>query len=805
MKHQLFSILLVLLGTFEMTAQTISGTIHETTGNPVEFANVLLYKAADSSLVKGAVTDVSGAFVFENTAAGTYFIQSSMVGLGSAVLPPFRYDGDMFKTGNLVLQQSSIEMATVTVVGKKPIIEVQAGKTILNVEGALSATGQTALEVLRKAPGVLVDNNDNITLKGKNGIKFLVDGRELPLDNADLATLLKSMRAEEIQAIEIIANPGAQFDAAGNAGVIQIRTRKLKTIGTNGTLNLNGQYGQSAKGSLDLGLNHRNETVNVYGNYGNFIGDYHNELGLYRVQNGRIFDQVSTMRDVNRNHHYKLGADYAINDKQTIGILVDGRWVHGPWHNNAITKISSAAAGSPIDSLLIATNDVPQDRLNNTVNLNYRYADTTGRSFNFDINQGFYRNRANSYQPNYYTDPTESQVFSSHIYRTNTPQDIALATAKIDYEQPLGPGKMGIGAKYAAVKTDNIFDFFDELDGVVVKNDERSNQFEYREKIAAAYANYGLQVKKWSLQTGLRWENTEYTGDLTSSLPGRDSMVNNQYNSFFPSASLAYQLNKNNGLTLSYSRRIDRPSYRDLNPFEEKLDELTYKKGNPRLKPQFTNSFELGHNFMGFFNTTLGFSRTSDVFTEVIDTAEGNRTFLSNDNIAQQDNWSLSISTPLPIAKWWEGYLSVTAIKVKFDAYFRPGFAYSAAYKTLNLYNEHTFKLPKGWSLQCSGYFNAPSIAGAVFRVKAQGAVDVGVQKKVLKDHGTVRLAFSDIFRTAAWNSVNDFTPGLYMKGHSTWESQMVSVNFNYRFGSTTIKDSRNRQTGSEEESRRVK
>jgi hypothetical protein len=642
------------------------------------------------------------------------------------------------------------------------------------------------------------------------------------MDSKDLANLLKGMRAEDIAAIEMITNPSAKYDASGNAGIINFKTRKNRAIGTNGTIGGEAIYGEDLKGGVNLSFNHRNQRMNVFGNYNNHFGNWHNEMSLLREQfesrdmNGdrkvepgegvtRRFDQKSEMQDNNNNHNYKFGSDFFLGSKHTVGFIVDGRHAHGPWTNDSRTPISNLSTPEDIDSVLVAGNYQPQNRNNLNFNLNYRFADTTGRELTLDANRGFYRYRANSFQPNYYKDPSEQGIIAEQIYRNNTPTDIDMVILKADYEQPFLKGKLGIGFKMNHVKTDNTFDFFDVEDGEDVLNIDRSNRFKYDEMVNAGYINYNIAIKKWTFQAGVRAEHTDWEGKLTSQKPNGNEMVEGNYLSLFPSAALTYALNDKNQFSLTYSRRIDRPSYRDLNPFEDKLDELTYRKGNPFLRPQFTNGLELTHTFMGFFNTTLGYSHTNDVFTEYIDTAAGGASFLRNGNIASQDNWSLSIGAPLPIAKWWEGYLSITGIISSFDANFRDGFAYSESFKTLNLYSEHTFRLPKGWSFQVSGWFNSPSIWQAVFRSKSMGAMDVGIRKQILDGNGTVSLTVGDVLGTAGWNSVNDFTPGLYMTGRGTWESQTARLNVSYNFGNKNIKGARQRKTGTEDVNSRIK
>lgn len=800
------------------TAQKISGSALQADGSVAAFATVLLYQAADSVMAKGAITDDAGKFELENVAAGRYYLNVKLLGAGLAVSPVFDYNGQDKVLETLKLEQSSTELAQVTVVARKPIVKVKADKTILNVEDNINAQGQNALELLRKAPGVTVDNNDNITLKGKNAVRFQIDGRDVPMDSKELAALLKGMRAEDIAAIEMITNPSAKYDASGNAGIINFKTKKNKNLGTNGTVGGEAVYGESLKGGGNLTFNHRNQKFNVFGTYSNHFGDWHNEMHLIRDQQGsqtnpdlpnydpsRRYDQRSVMKDNNNNHNYKIGSDFFLNSKHTVGFIVDGRHAHGPWENQARTGISLLESPDVLETVLVASNRQRQNRDNFNVNLNYRFADTTGHELTVDANRGTYRYRADSYQPNRYYNATEQELLSENIYRNNTPTDINITILKADWEQKLWKGKLGIGFKMNQVETDNTFDFFKVEDDISVIDTSRSNRFVYHEMVNAGYVNYNVQIKKWGVQAGLRAEHTDWKGELTSLQAGKDEMLSNQYLSWFPSAAVTYALNPKNQFNLTYSRRIDRPSYRDLNPFEDRLDELSFRKGNPFLRPQFTHSVELTHTFMGFLNSTFGYSHTNDVFSEYIDTASNGVSFLRQGNIAQQDNYSLNISCPIPIAKWWQGFVSVTGVISSFDANFREGFAYSESFKTVNIFSEHTFRLPKGWQFQVSGWYNSPTIWQALFRSKAMGAMDLGVRKQILHEKGTISLSVGDVLGTAGWRSVNDFTPGLYMKGRGNWESQTVKLNFSYRFGNNEIKGSRQRKTGTEDVNSRIK
>lgn len=796
--------ILILWGT-AAEAQQVQGKLLQPDGSPAGFATVMLRAAKDSALVKGTLSDEQGVYQFSNVANGNYFIQADLIGSGKKSTPPFLLEQNTLNIETLTLEALEKTLSEVTITARKPLVEVQADKTVLNVEGTINSSGLNALEVLRKAPGVTVDNNDKLSLKGKNKVRVMIDGRDVPLDGKDLAALLKGTQAADIANIEVITNPSAKYDASGNAGIINIKLKKNKALGTNGNIGLDAIYGKTPKAGLNFSLNHRSKKVNVFGNYNNHFGDWHNENLFYREQNGLVFDQKTEQYNATRWNSARAGVDFFLNDKNTIGVLVNGNYDPGDWHSQSTTRIGTTAAPQEVDSLLQATNLIDNNNHDYNINLNYRFADTSGHTFNVDLDRGTYRIRGRSFQPNYYRSANNSELLSSKIYRNYTPSNIDLMTVKADYEQKLWKGKFGVGFKIASVHTDNTFNFYNVIDNEPLKDLKISNRFVYKERTSAAYVNYNRMFgKKLNVQTGLRVENTDYNGDLISENDQNGQRVSNNYTKLFPSAAITYTLNDKMGLNATYSRRIDRPSYQDLNPFEFKLDELTYRKGNPRLRPQFTNSFELSPTYKGYPVVSIGYSHTKDVFTEVLDTTNTRATFITQANIADQRNYTMSLNFPTPIAKWWDGFVSFTGFRSQFKAKFRENFEFNQGFYACNVYSEQTFKLPKDFSIQLSGWFNSPGFWGTM-RSRAQGAMDFGVQKKVLDGKGEIRLRVGDILRTAGWGGKNVFTPGLYMTAQGRWESKTVTLNFSYRFGSAEVKGARERKTGIEDESRRVK
>lgn len=795
---------LLLLRLPALHTQTITGQLALPDGAPAEYATVTLHHAADSLRVTGTYTDEAGIFALTNLSAGRYYVRASAIGAGQATFPAFDYAGDSLNLGRLHMGEPTTTLGEVTITARRPFIEVQADKTVLNVENSPNSAGLNALDLLRKAPGVTVDNNDNVSIKGKNGIRVFIDGREVRLDARNLATQLKNMQAADIATIDIVSNPSARYDAAGSAGIIHIRLRRSKAQGINGSLGLEGIQGVTPKGGLNAQLNYRKEQLSTFAAYNNHFGRWHNSQFFDREQNGLTFRQNADSYFQSRWNSARLGADWAFSPKHTAGIALNGEFNPGTWVSYSRTAIGHSEKPNSIDSLLSAQNITSDRRMHGGVNLHYQYTDTTGRTLYVDVDQSLYRLENNSRQPNQYFLPDGQTLLQEHNYRTWMPSRIDITTAKADYEQRLWGGAFSAGAKFADVRTDNTFDFFRVKNGLERLDSLLSNRFLYREQTAAAYLNYQRQWGKLNAQAGLRLEHTEYTGALIAFTDQNGSTLANRYTELFPSAALTYAFSEKLGLNATYSRRIDRPSYQDLNPFEFKLDELTYMKGNPRLRPQFTNSWELKPTYKGQPFLTLGYSHTKDMFTQVIDTTQVRATFLTNENIADQRNYSLALQVPTPIARWWEGFISLTGYHTDFSARFREGFVAEQRFSAFNLYGEQTFRLPKGFAVQLSGWYNSRAFWGTL-RSDPQGALDLSLQKKCWNDRGQIRLRVGDILRTAAWGGDNLFTPGLRMRAQGTWESQTITLNFSWRFGQADSAKPNRRPSGSQEENRRVK
>jgi len=805
MRKMMALLLLTTLTAFVQAQQkyAVKGVVKDNTKKPVSNATAALYKTKDSSLLKTDITQEDGTYSF-NIASGSYYLIVSSLGFETKKIGNINIENAAITIPEIQLATNTQKLKDVTVVSKKPMFEVKADKTIFNVEQSINATGSNAMELLQKSPGVLVDNNDNISMKGKTGVRIYIDGKMTQLNTSDLAAYLKSINSNDIESIEMISNPSAKYDASGNAGIINIKLKKNKKFGTNGSTNLGFVQGVTPKGNGSLNLNYRNKKINVFSNVSTNIGQYENALNLYRIQKDSLYDQKGINRSHEKSVNVKAGADYFANAKSTFGVIVNANISDNTFNGTSNTPIYFQPTNT-YQKTLIALNRSNGSRTNASLNFNYRYADTSGKEINADMDYGIFSGTNNAFQPNYYVDQVGSEKYRV-INRIYTPTDIGIFTSKVDVEQKAFKGKIGYGAKISNVRTKNAFNFYNEDNsGNLFLQLNRSNGFEYNENVNAAYLNYNRQLNtKWSIQAGLRMEQTNSKGVLTRAdgVMQDDNIVKRNYLDFFPSAAASWTVNKKNTLNLTYSRRIDRPSYQDLNPFENKLDELTYEKGNAFLRPQYTNNIELTHTFLGFLNTAIGYSNVRDYATQVTDTLK-NATYVQQRNLAKQEIFSVNISSPLPIKKWWNGFANIYFNQQIFNGVIGEN-AVNVKISTYGAYMQHSFTLGKDYTAELSGWYNGPSVWGGTWRTRQQGAIDMGVQKVFMKKKATAKLSVTDIFFTAPWYATNDFG-GTFIKGNGNWESRTVRLSFSYRFGSNNIKSARQRNTGLENEANRIK
>jgi hypothetical protein len=769
-------------------------------------ASVTLLGADGKQVVKITAADVSGVYEFENVAEGSYQVQATNVGYAAAKSKIFEVKtGATIIVDDIVLTVSTkANDAAVVTAKKKPLIEVKADKMILNVESSINAIGSNAFELLRKSPGVVIDKDDNLQLKGKNGVRIFIDGKPTVFDAKDLAEYLKTINSADIESIEFITNPSARYEAEGNAGIINIRLKKSKKLGYNGSASAGFAQQIFPKVNGSLNMNYRKNKINLFGNYSVNSGNNWGSFRLDRTTTDSTYFQKTTMENYNTSHNIKMGMDYSASRNSTYGVLVTGNWSDGTGNSTSATPIANKF-NNVQNSTLFASNESVAQRNNYNVNLNYRYTDSNSVEVAVDADKGWFRNDAFSFQPNEYryTNNLTNPVFK--IYRNLTPTDIDINSFKVDVGFPLAKGKLELGGKYSNVQTENASDFYNVVNGVDILDANLTNRFTYREKINALYANFSKQAnQKLNYQLGVRMENTESEGDLVGYTSTNDANVKRSYTDLFPSAALSYTINMKNSLNLTYSRRIDRPGYQDLNPFESRLDELTFQKGNAFLKPQYSHVVELTHTYKYMYNTSLSFTRVNDFTTQFVDSAANNKSFITQRNLGVQTVAGINFSAPVQFKKWWSFFGNINLNYIQNKADLPDGRIVNLDATSGSFFGQNTFILKKGFTAEVSGFYALPGIWGGTFKSAGLGGMDLGLGFPIFGTKGNVKMSLTDVFKTMRWKGTN-VLPGAYMVASGRWESQQFKMNFTYRFGNSQIKANSTKKTGIEKETERAK
>jgi iron complex outermembrane recepter protein len=774
----------------------------------IDAASVSLLKAKDSSLVKVAITDKDGNFIIENVKEGTYLVLASSIGHSKTYSKPFTVSSENLdiKTGVLQLIPQDKSLAAVTVTSKKPFIERKIDRTIVNVDAAISNAGTTALEVLEKSPGVTVDKDGNVSLKGKAGVTIMIDGKPAYLTGQDLTNLLRTMPSGNLDQIEIMTNPSAKYDASGTAGIINIKTKKNKQKGFNGSVNASYGQGVYARNNNSVNLNYRNGKFNVFSNFNaSFDNNYQNLYILRKFKNSngdvdRIFEQDALMLRKNRNYNSKIGVDFYASKKTTIGFVVNGFSSLHQQDGFNTTYFYDGARNT--DSIAVAKNEEKSPWKNGSLNFNYRHTfDSTGKELTMDADYVRYNSgKTMDLLNEYYADNWQQK--GGDNLTGDLPTDVNIYTFKMDYSQPFKKGlKLEAGIKTGYVNTDNTAGYFNVVGGNKEVDLEKTNRFQYKENINAAYVNVSKEIKKWGLQAGLRMENTNNSGKQFGNPQRTDSSFTNSYTGLFPNLFVSYKVNEKNNLSFSYGRRIRRPDYEDLNPFLFFIDNYTYEQGNPFLQPSVANTVEASHTYKDFLTTSVNYTHTKALFTEVFE-PNGNAIVVTHRNYGSSDNASLSVSAQIPVTKWWMAIPYGELNYSNYQGQFTSGnVSVDATNFTVNVSNQFTFK--KGWSAELSGFYRTKGIEAQIL-IFPLGQLNAGVQKQVLKNKGTIKLNVRDMFRTMRpHGEINIQSTDASF--NQTRDSRVVTLSLAYRFGKP-LKGVKSRKSGgSADEQSRIK
>lgn len=784
--------------------------------SPVENATVELLRSKDSVLVKTAISDKSGVAEFDKLSYGNYLARITSVGYKSAIISAISItEGNTSVSIPATLAgKTPSEMQSVTVTAKKPFIQKLSDRIVVNVENSVVNAGSTALDVLERSPGITVDQNDAISLRGRAGVIIMIDGKPSPMSGADLANYLRNLPSNAIDRIEIITNPSARYDASGNSGIIDIRMKKDQRMGTNGTFNVGYGQGVYPKANAGVTLNYRNKKVNMFGNYNYSYREHLNHLIINRnFFNNGVFqgsdDKDNYTTTPVTGQQLRFGTDFFPSKNTIIGFVVNSNFskidrfaeintVKNSYQNKPVSKFYSTA-----------TND---DHSKNAIaNINLKQTFAKGKELTADADYGVYKSSSLTRTVSSFFNLDGSRRRADDILDGDQNGTLKLRTAKADYTNPLRKGeKFEAGFKTSYVSSDNDAKFFNVTSRGSEVDGGKTNRFFYKEYNNAGYINYARELKKFSVQFGLRGENT----DLQTRQVKGNKTFSKSYFELFPSAFFNYKLKEDKTVGISVSRRIDRPGYFQLNPFLFQVDANIYSTGDPLLKPQMTWSYEMNYTVKNL-NFTLGYSHTKDpqsmVLSKILDVLpnfeilpgqDSNITVQIPVNLDFSDYVGLTATLPVRINKWWNMINNLNAYYSHFSGNLG-GTPLDNGAPAVTLRTNNTFSFKKGWSAELNANYFTSSRQGYMTS-NPQWGVAVGAQKNIMKGKGTLRFNMTDIFWTNLPNAVVSY-PGSYVENwHAYRESRVANFSFTYRFGNNKVQPERRRKTASEEERQRA-
>jgi hypothetical protein len=790
---------------FVQSQSKIHGNVFDENGEAVAFANVLTLNPVDSSLVKGMVTDVEGKYAFENITPGTYLLNITMLGYAPVYTPvEIDSENDDVDMGTTTLGENSEHLSEVEIVARKPLYEQKIDRMVVNVENSITSAGASALDVLERSPGIIV-NKQNYTLSmgGKQGVVVMINNKIVRMSKQAVVQMLEGMNSSNIEKIELITAPPASFEAQGDAGIIHIILKKNTDVGVNGNYALTAGYGRGEKAGASINFNYRKNKFNLYGDY-SFLHNRTDQLFSF----DRTIDYndtiTNTVNNSNRdpiiqNHNARLGIDYSFNEKTVLGVLITG--YDNKWEMDAVNDVIITKNGKISDKLIIETYEINHWK-NLGGNFNLKHSFEAEHFLNFDIDYLYYRDNNPTDYTNKFYSPQDSLLYEEKVNSEKiTP--INIWVGKTDYVKRINElFKVEVGLKATFSRFTNDVALSNLTQNGWEPVPELTQKYELLEDIAMAYTSLSFDFKNdFNLIAGLRYE---YTNSNLSTAEDKD-IVDRQYGNFFPNLILSKEINKDNRIQFAYFRRITRPAYTQLAPFRIFFDPSTFVAGNPALQPAITDAVKLEYKFKTYF-LSLQYSYDDNAiarFVPIID-PETNESFVTSQNLDYKNTLALTLTLPVYIGNWWEMQNNIIASwqELKYDY---TGTPLLLSQKAITINTTQTFNLPKNFAIEFSGFYNSPQFGWGITKNEAFWKLNIGIQKKFKKNNTTLRLTVDDVFKTGNRNSfISIPEQGIESKAYFEFSQTVVKLTFSQRFGNNKLKSKRDRKTGSEEERRRV-
>lgn len=787
--------------------QQIRGTLKDTAGQPLEAATVALYRQSDERQLASVGTDTAGRFHFKNLTAGLHRLKISIIGYETLSKDSIEVRGSAITELPLVLNSAQGKFDEILVTAKRPYIEKRLDRTVINPDALLSNAGGTALEALEKSPGVQLEQNGNIRLSGKSGVSVYIDDRPTYLTGEELREYLRALPIAQIDRIELMTNPPANYDVVGSGGIIVIHTKRYRSKGMHGGASLayqQGRYGQTVN-SADFGLNRQKWALAT--SFSLTTTNTYTDLDIFRrfdsgtTTMSPIFSQDTWIKRKGKSFGGKIGTDYFMSNNSTLGININLR--SSPLVLTSYGESRFMSSSNMQDSSLRANNREDRRFSNLGTNINYRYKrPDSEQKLTIDLDYLIYNgNNEQHFNNTTYQTNGVATVFEALVGKV--PNKMRIYAAKTDYVHPLKKGlRISSGLKSSRTNTDNRADFFKVVDDKMISDLEKTNHFRFRESIHAAYLNMDGNSGQWNYQAGLRFEGTISQGHQLGNEAKPDSSFKRRHMDFFPTVFLQYKpsTESKHAASFNYGRRIDRPHYSWLNPFITPFDKYTYYTGTPYLRPSYIHQAELSYSFQPLFDMTLAYGRVSDLMSETIRIVNGVY-YSQQGNLGSLTTKSATFNISYePLAKLSVNcHAAIHSVHTKSELF---GQQMDTKGTFILIRPTFTYKVSSKWIVQLDGEYQG-SQKFAQFTVKERARANTAVNFK-MNSTCSINLAINDLLHSDTNAGEIGYLADTYATYATVRDTRTVNLSFRYRFTKGAKNDRSYQGGGAQSEQQRT-